>query len=69
MKMSNLLQILLVVLCVFSASGAKISKGWLTLNVATGDRQQQYEVAYNGRIKETIELTQSSRIDIQAKVI
>lgn len=39
MKQLTLMKVVLVAICVCYAAGVKINKGWLTINVVTGDRQ------------------------------
>lgn len=71
MSRLSLARLLLVMLCVCWVAGVKIEKGQLTLQIDTGDRKENfetYEVAYNGKIKDLIQLTQSSKIEIKAKV-
>ena len=51
-----------------SAATVEIEKGWLTLQVKTGDNTEEHKVEYSGHLKETVSLTQSSKIDIRAKV-
>lgn len=51
-----------------SAAAVEIEKGWLTLQVKTGDNTEEHKVEYSGHLRETVSLTQSSKIDIRAKV-
>ena len=51
-----------------SAAAVEIEKGWLTLQVKTGDNTEEHKVEYSGRVKEEVTLTQSSKINIRAKV-
>lgn len=68
--MPTLRSVLIVILAVtlVSSTAVKIEKGWLTLNVVTGSQQEEYKVEYNGHVKDTLALTQSSKINIRAKV-
>ena len=66
--LSSVLFVLLAATLVSNAA-VKIEKGWLTLDVVTGSQQEEYKIEYNGHVKETLALTQSSKINIRAKVI
>jgi len=52
-----------------SSAAVKIEKGWLTLDVVTGSQQEEHKIEYNGHLKDTLTLTQSSKINIKAKVV
>ena len=60
--------LLILALCLLTVSTVKIEKGWLTLDVVTGDNREDYKIEYSGHLKETLTLTQSSKINIKAKV-
>lgn len=66
-KLTLLLSIVMLLLVTIS-SATTIKKGWLTLDITTADKQEDYKVEYNALLKEKLELTQLSKINIKAKV-
>jgi hypothetical protein len=68
MKALQIAVIAALAVCLVSAANVKIEKGWLTLDIATGDAREERKVEYNGHLKEVLTLTQSSKITIKAKV-
>lgn len=68
MTRNRSLQLLSILACILYVSAVNIEKGWLTLDVSTGDQSDTYKVEINGKLKEPLALTQSSRIKITGKV-
>jgi|LakMenE18May11ns_1017448.scaffolds.fasta_scaffold9197217_1 hypothetical protein len=60
---------LLALICLQSTlKNVRIEKGWVSLEVKTGDSSEDYKVDITSSLRETLNLTQSSLIKINSKV-
>lgn len=60
---------LLALICLQSTlKNVRIEKGWVNLEVKTGDSSEDYKVDISSSLRETLNLTQSSLIKINSKV-
>ena len=69
MKVLKMELLALLIIVFVSVQSVEIEKGWLVLDVTTGENREEHKVEYHKSIKETLTLTQSSKINIQAKVL
>lgn len=58
----------LLISMMVGVQSVEIEKGWVVLDVVTGDNKEEHKIEYHKSIKQTLSLTQSSKINIQAKV-
>jgi hypothetical protein len=67
--MKYLILSLLALICLQSTlKNVRIEKGWVNLEVKTGDSSEDYKVDISSSLRETLNLTQSSLIKINSKV-
>jgi hypothetical protein len=67
MRSSPLLAPLLLALLTLSAA-VTIERGWVNIEVKTGDSSDRFKVDLSSSLKQTLNLTQSSQLVLQAKV-
>ena len=67
--MKYLILSLLALICLQSTlKNVRIEKGWVNLEVKTGESSEDYKVDISSSLRETLNLTQSSLIKINSKV-
>ncbi len=68
MRVGNPAKAVAVLLLVAVCAAVRIEKGWVTLEAVTADNNERFKVDLHSQLKQELNLTQSSRLNIEAKV-